>query len=122
MGEVKDRTILICRGKHCIGKGSEDLCSTLEILLKEKNLINKITIEYGSCQHLHIFGPVMIIKPDNVLYVKLEPQDINDIIDQHLIQNGVVERLLLKQPNSGEIIKDYQEAQKFVKLYKKKTN
>jgi (2Fe-2S) ferredoxin len=119
MNELKDRTILICRGKHCVNKGSEDICNTLETVLEEKNLTNKITVEYGGCHHLHIFGPIMIIKPDNILYVKLESRDINEIINQHIIHNEIVERLLLKNLNNGEIIKDYREAQKFVKLHKK---
>lgn len=119
MSEVKDRTILICKGKHCLDKGSEDICYTLETLLKGKSLTNKITVEYGDCQHLHIFGPIMIIKPDNILYVNLEPRDINEIIIQHIIHDEIVENLLLKNPNTGELIKDYQDAQKFVKSYKK---
>ena len=49
MNEIKDRTILICKGKHCMDKGSENLFTTLETLLEEKNLTNEITIEYGSC-------------------------------------------------------------------------
>ena len=119
MNEIKARTIVICKGKHCMDKGSENLCKTLETLLEEKNLTNEITVEYGSCQHLHIFGPVMIIKPDNILYVKLESRDINEIINQHIIHDEIVERLLLKNQNNEEIIKDYREAQKYVKLYKK---
>jgi len=119
MNEIKNRTILICKGKHCANKGSENICNTLETVLEEKNLNNKITVEYGSCQHLHIFGPILIIKPDDILYVKLESRDINEIINQHIIHNEIVERLLLKNQNNGEIIKDYREAQKFVKLYKK---
>ena len=119
MNEIKDRTILICKGKHCMGKGSENICNTLESVLEEKNLTNKITVEYGGCQHLHIFDPIMIIKPDNFLYVKLKLRDINEIISQHIIHDEIVERLLLKNQNNGEIIKDYREAQTFVKLYKK---
>ena len=61
----------------------------------------------------------MIIKPDNILYIKLESRDINEIINQHIIHDEIVERLLLKNQNNEEIIKDYREAQKYVKLYKK---
>ena len=119
MNEIKERSILICKGKHCSNKGSENICNMLEKTLKEKNLNVKVSVEYGNCHHLHMFGPIMIIKPDNILYVEINPNDIEEIITQHIINNNLVDRLLLRDPNTGEIIKDYEDAQKFVKSYKK---
>lgn len=119
MNEIKERTILICKGKHCTNKGSENICNVLEETLKEKELTDKVSIDYGLCQHLHIFGPIMIIKPDNILYVEVNPNDIEEIINEHIINNRIVERLLLRNPKTDEIIKDYEDAQEVVKSYKK---
>ena len=119
MSEINEISVLICRGKHCSNKGSEYLCNMLEKTLKEKNLNVKVSVEYGSCQHLHIFGPIIIIKPDNILYVEITPNDIEEIIIEHIINNRIVERLLLRDPETDEIIKDYEDAQKAVKSYKK---
>ncbi len=119
MNEIKERTILICKGKHCTNKGSENICNVLEETLKEKELTDKVSIDYGLCQHLHIFGPIMIIKPDNILYVEVNLNDIEEIINEHIINNRIVERLLLRNPKTDEIIKDYEDAQEVVKSYKK---
>lgn len=119
MSEIKERSILICKGKHCLNKGSENICNVLEKTLKENDLNVKVSVEYGNCQHLHMFGPIMIIKPDNILYVEINPNDIEEIISQHIINNNLVERFLLRNPNTGEIIKNYEDAQKLVKTYKK---
>ena len=119
MSEIKERHILICKGKHCLNKGSENLCDVLEKTLEEKNLNVKVSVEYGSCQHLHMFGPFLIIKPDDILYVEVTPNDIEEIITQHIVNNKIVERLLLRNPKTDEIIKDYEDAQNFVKSYKK---
>ena len=119
MSEIKERHILICKGKHCLNKGSENLCDVLEKTLEEKNLNVKVSVEYGSCQHLHMFGLFLIIKPDNILYVEVTPNDIEEIITQHIVNNKIVERLLLRNPKTDEIIKDYEDAQNFVKSYKK---
>ncbi len=91
----------------------------VEKTLKENDLNVKVSVEYGNCQHLHMFGPIIIIKPDNVLYVEITPNDIEEIITEHIINNKIVERLLLRDPETDEIIKDYEDAQKAVKLYKK---
>ena len=119
MSETKEISILVCRGKHCSNKGSENICNLVEKTLKEKILNIKVSVDYGSCQHLHMFGPIIIVKPDNILYVEVTPGDIEEIISEHIINNRIVERLLLKNPNTDEIIKNYEEAQEFVKSYKK---
>lgn len=119
MTEKKNISILVCRGKNCSNKGSENICNILEKTLEEKNLDIKVSVEYGSCQHLHMFGPIIIIKPDNILYVKLTPNDIEEIITEHIINNRIVERLLLRNPKTDEIKKDYEDAQRMVKALKK---
>ena len=119
MSETKEISVLVCRGKHCSNKGSENICNMVEKTLKEKNLNVNVTVDYGSCQHLHMFGPIIIVKPDNILYVEVTPNDIEEIITEHIINNHIVERLLLKNPKTDEIIKDYEDAQKMVKALKK---
>jgi len=119
MSETKEISVLVCRGKHCSNKGSENICNRVEKTLEEKNLNVKVSVEYGSCQHLHMFGPIIIIKPDNILYVEVTPDDIEEIITEHIINNRIVKRLLLRDPKTDEIIKDYEDAQKIVKSLKK---
>lgn len=75
MSEIKERSILICKGKNCSNMGSENIYNMVEKTLNEKNLNVKVSVEYGNCQHLHMFGPIMIIKPDNILYVEVNPND-----------------------------------------------
>ena len=119
MSEIKEISVLVCRGKHCSNKGAENICNIVEKTLKEKNLNVKVSVDYRSCQHLHMFGPIIIVKPDNILYVEVTPDDIEEIITEHVRNNRVVERLLLKNPKTDEIIKDYEDAQKIVKTLKK---
>jgi (2Fe-2S) ferredoxin len=38
-------------------------------------------------------GPVMVVYPDDVWYTYVDKEDIDEIIDQHLIGGKVVERL-----------------------------
>ncbi len=120
MSEIKEISVLVCRGKHCSNMGSENICNIVEKTLKEKNLNVKVSVEYGSCQHLHMFGPIIIVKPDNILYVEVTPNDIEEIITEHTEHNNrIIERLLLRDPKTDEIIKDYEDAQKIVKALKK---
>ena len=41
-------------------------------------------------------GPVMVIYPEETWYTFVDEQDIDEIINEHLINDRVVDRLLLK--------------------------
>lgn len=40
-------------------------------------------------------GPVLVVYPDNVWYTYIDHEDIDEIIDEHLVHGRVVERLKL---------------------------
>jgi (2Fe-2S) ferredoxin len=42
-------------------------------------------------------GPVLVVYPDNVWYTYVDKEDIDDIIDNHLVHGRVVERLRLPE-------------------------
>jgi (2Fe-2S) ferredoxin len=101
----------MCCGKGCEKRGSDNNIEALEKVLSAKELEGFISIESGTCHHLHQFGPIVIIKPDNVLYTHVKIEDIQEIVDQHLIKDNIIERLLFKHPETGETVKDYERAQ-----------
>ena len=100
------RTILSCRGSGCNSLNAQGIDSTLRQLILDLNLSNYLQIKLTGCQGFCQFGPQLIIKPDNVLYVKLKPKDIKEIVESHLIGNVIVERLLYKDPISGKPIRN----------------
>lgn len=46
-------------------------------------------------------GPNIVIFPDNVWYTYQTKDDINEIIEEHIIHGRKVERLLIRQENNG---------------------
>jgi NADH:ubiquinone oxidoreductase subunit F (NADH-binding)/(2Fe-2S) ferredoxin len=69
----------------------------------EKNVHVKKTGCHGFCQQ----GPLMIIEPDDIFYVKVQEKDIPEIVESHLIQGIPVERLFYIEPNSEEKVPEY---------------
>ena len=45
----------------------------------------------GRCEH----GPVIVIYPEETWYTYLDEEDVDEIIEQHLQQGKIVERLLI---------------------------
>ena len=46
----------------------------------------------GRCEH----GPVLVVYPEQTWYTYLDKEDIDEIIEQHIQQGKVVERLKIK--------------------------
>ena len=43
-------------------------------------------------------GPIVKVYPDNVFYVHVSPEDAHEIVESHILNNEVVERLLFEEP------------------------
>ncbi len=55
-------------------------------------------INTAGCLDRCEFGPVLVVYPEEIWYSYLDRKDIDEIIEQHLTNGRVVERLLLSNP------------------------
>jgi (2Fe-2S) ferredoxin len=58
-----------------------------------KKVPGNVRINSAGCLDRCEEGPVMVIYPEAVWYTYVDKEDIDEIIDQHLVQGRVVERL-----------------------------
>jgi (2Fe-2S) ferredoxin len=77
---------------HCAGLGSERILQRLRDEVERRDLTWVRTTRMG-CNQQHHQGPIMIVYPDGVWYGRLEPDDLIEIIEHHLIGGRPVERL-----------------------------
>ena len=108
------KQILICRGTGCNSLDADVIYKELARAIKAHNLDESIEIKPTGCHGFCQMGPTLIIQPDNVLYVKLEKKNIEEIITSHLINNQVVDSLLYQDPNTGKSIANPEK----IKFYK----
>ncbi len=59
-----------------------------------------VRINSAGCMNRCDQGPVIVIYPDAVWYTYVDQEDIDEIVERHLINGQVVERLLIDR-NSG---------------------
>ena len=64
---------------------------------KEQVPDKKIRINASGCLDHCEHGPVMVVYPDNVWYSYQSEEDIDLIIQEHLINDSIVEKLLIKK-------------------------
>ena len=91
----KEKHILVCHGTGCTSSNSEQILENFKNLVKEKNLENVRVVKTG-CFGLCSKGPIVIIRPEDTFYSQVTPEDCEEIINTHIIEGNIVERLLCK--------------------------
>ena len=99
--------VLVCGGTGCTSSGSETLISLLQEELKKNDLENEVAIVKTGCHGLCAQGPVMVIYPDATFYSMVKPEDIPEIVSEHLLKGRVVTRLLyVEDGGKAKALKD----------------
>jgi (2Fe-2S) ferredoxin len=106
--------VFVCTGKSCSVVDSAEVKSAFERELisrdllfgkakKGKNPNGKILVtECGSVGFCAI-GAAVMVYPDGVWYAQVRAGDVAEIVEEHLVNGRVVERLaLLKVPSEGK--------------------
>lgn len=92
--------ILVCGGTGCRASHSEKIVSNLKTGLKERNLEKEIKVITTGCFGFCEKGPVVKVVPDNTFYTEVRPEDVKDIIEEHIIKGRPVRRLLYVNPKN----------------------
>ncbi|MDR2668654.1 MAG: NAD(P)H-dependent oxidoreductase subunit E, partial [Desulfovibrio sp.] len=96
------REILICGGTGCQSSRSLELLEKLQKEIKTAGLAStaaaRITGCFGFCEK----GPIVKVFPDNVFYVEVKPEDTTELVEKHLKNSTVVERLLYRDPRDNK--------------------
>lgn len=81
----------------CNARGATELRNYAKdrIKLLGLNGIGKVRINTAGCMDHCDYGPVIVVYPEGVWYTYIDREDIDEIIDEHLVHGRVVERLRL---------------------------
>lgn len=101
--------VLICTGTGCTASGARNVLAKLEEELKAKNLDKEISVVETGCHGFCEGGPLVIIYPEGTFYTRVQPEDVPEIVEVHLLKGRIVERLLYKTPTTAEEVPTYSE-------------
>lgn len=94
--------ILVCGGPGCSASKSEQIAANLRSHLQQEGLEKEVNVVLTGCFGFCEAGPIIKIMPDNVFYVKVQPEDAKEIVNEHIIKGRMVERLLYTEPSNGQ--------------------
>lgn len=63
--------------------------------IKDKGLNVEIRAQKTGCLDLCDFGPAIVVYPEGVFYQHVQLSDVTEIVNEHLVANRVVDRLVL---------------------------
>ena len=79
----------------CQTKGGVEIMARLLEEIDDRGLGGEVFVTSTGCFGICEKGPVVVVYPDNVWYGSVTPDDVEDILDQHIEGGKVVDRLAL---------------------------
>ncbi|NLV47539.1 MAG: NADH-quinone oxidoreductase subunit NuoF [Clostridiaceae bacterium] len=92
--------VLICSGTNCTALQSPQIIETMEKQLKRHGLSNEVKIVQTGCFGLCDDGPIMVVYPEGVMYYHVQPDDVAEIVTEHLLKGRFVKRLMTIQTSA----------------------
>ena len=98
--------ILVCGGSGCLAAGSKKIFDCLNNALVSRGLPVQLSIEEHvdhpepvglktcGCHGLCSLAPLIRIEPAGILYMKVQPEDCDEIIERTILQGEVIDRLV----------------------------
>ena len=95
--------ILVCGGTGCTSSSSMKIIEKMETLIAENSMADEIKVVKTGCFGLCAQGPIMMIYPDHLMYTQVQPEDVDEIFENHVKCGQVVTRLLAGNHEEGEV-------------------
>ena len=98
------RMITVCCGTGCLAYGGAKVAQAFEDEIKSRGIEDKVAVKTTGCHGFCERGPLVVIRPENILYQRVKASDVVEVINNTIEQGKVVERLLYTLPGSKERI------------------
>ena len=86
--------VLICGGTGCTSSGSQSIQEAFAANIEANGLTEEVKLVQTGCFGLCALGPVVIVYPDGTFYSRVTPEDVKEIVEEHLLKGRIVERLV----------------------------
>jgi (2Fe-2S) ferredoxin len=100
------RHIFVCTNQRepghprgcCREKGGEEVRAKFKEALKERRMHGAMRANAAGCLDACEYGVSVVVYPDSVWYGGVTVEDVDEIIESHLMNDIPVERLLIPDP------------------------
>jgi (2Fe-2S) ferredoxin len=109
-GHLFERHVFVCTGgDYCavIDGNGQGVHSRLKSLVAQAGLKGRVRVNHAGCLDQCGHGPMVVVYPDNVWYAMVTPDDVPEIVREHLIGGRPVQRLVYcNKPGKNKLPRD----------------
>jgi NADH:ubiquinone oxidoreductase subunit F (NADH-binding)/(2Fe-2S) ferredoxin/NAD-dependent dihydropyrimidine dehydrogenase PreA subunit len=109
--------ISVCGGTACRAAGAEAVVEAFLDEIERRELQVQVEMKETGCPGFCERGPLVVIRPSQVFYQRVKPEDIPEIITETVLKGNIIERLLYVDPQTSQKVTYEQD----VPFYKKQT-
>jgi len=102
MFKCEQGTSLGVKKASCVDEVTQDLFQYMSFSLMTKGIMGAVQPIKTNCLGRCEMGPVMMIEPGHHMYVKLDKEKIDKIIDEHIIGGIPVDEYIIPEEFWGE--------------------
>ncbi|MDH3815576.1 MAG: 4Fe-4S binding protein [Acidobacteriota bacterium] len=107
----RKQQVLVCCGTGCLASGSKEVAEAFadEIAKRSIDATVDLFVKSTGCHGFCERGPLVVLNPQGILYTKVKPGRVEEIVEKTLVGGEVIPGLLYKDPVSGERVEQYEE-------------
>jgi len=96
--------VTICSGTGCHAYGSEDVYESFATEIQKAGLKEKVDIRRTGCHGFCERGTIVVIFPEEICYLRVQPGDVPEIVSETLVEGKVIDRLLYEDGDGQKIV------------------
>jgi len=113
--QSKKPVISVCGGTGCHGCGCELVYNAFISEIDHIGMADRVKLKLTGCHGLCECGTLVTIRPQEVFYVRVTPEDVTEILTRTIDKGVVIDRLLYTDSDSGNTV----QYERDVPFYKK---
>jgi len=86
--------------------------------LAKKGLDREVMLVETGCHGMCEMGPVVVVYPEGAFYCRVTPEDVPEIVEEHLYKGRIVQRLLYTVPEDMEKVPYYKDIPYYSKQHR----
>ena len=96
--------VLVCGGTACCSSGGTTVVEAFKKELEAAGLKDKVQVVVTGCLGFCEQGPIVKILPQGTFYVQVKPEDVKEIVAEHLVKGRVVQRLCYDPEQAKKLV------------------
>ena len=92
--EKNKKELLVCGDTGCRAANSLPIIDNLKKEIKNAGLEDSVSVSLTGCFGFCAQGPIVRVCPDDIFYIKVSADDAKEIVQEHLVNGNLVDRLL----------------------------